>query len=195
MHPTHRKPTKPKPNANRLLLRQVRDEFFNTYERMVAKLYARGQDPDDRSVPASFQIQWSHPSNIPNTNIYNMDEVGTNFNNTRKKKVAHINTQSDGLKRAMEDTDGDNNPFHVTNCLTTRADGSTVIPPYLGHSNPGVKSKTAVPIITRKYIDGICVVENGKRVNPTGIGVFVTKTGSMTKDRFPSYSALSLVRK
>jgi len=29
--------------------------------------------------------------------------------------------------------------------------------------------------------------DNGKVVNPTGIGVFVTKTGSMTKERFPDF--------
>mmetsp|Transcript_19105 Transcript_19105/g.47753 ORF Transcript_19105/g.47753 Transcript_19105/m.47753 type:complete len:121 (+) Transcript_19105:193-555(+) len=31
--------------------------------------------------------------------------------------------------------------------------------------------------------------DNGKVVNPTGIGVFVTKTGSMTKERFPDFCA------
>lgn len=55
----------------------------------------------------------------------------------------------DGLKHLFEETDGDNNPFHVTNCMTTRADGATPIPPYLGHSNPSTQS--VAPNLTQKY--------------------------------------------
>lgn len=55
---------------------------------------------------------------------------------------------ADALKHAFQDTDGDNNPFHVTNCMTTRADGATPIPPFLGHSNPATKS--AAPKLTTR---------------------------------------------
>eukprot|EP00966_Prymnesium_polylepis_P117003 2703738-Prymnesium_polylepis.1 len=53
----------------------------------------------------------------------------------------------------MEDTDGDNNPFHVANCMTTCAAGTTDVPPYLGHSNPSAKSKTDTCKITRNDND------------------------------------------
>ena len=121
--------------------------------------------------------------------------------------VSGVNTMHDVLKHAFEETDGDNNPFHVTNCLTTCAAGTTPIPPFLGHSSP--QSKAKAPYLTSKYasrtftpaptlatnqlhpatrlLSGIWHIADGQRVNPTGIGVFVTKSGSMTKERFPSF--------
>jgi hypothetical protein len=100
--------------------------------------------------------------------------------------VNHIDCMEDALKHVYTDTDGDNNPFHVTNCLTTRADGELCIPPFLSHSSPS--TKTGTPKLSRKYLDGICERDSeGERTNPTGIGVFVTKSGSMTKDRFPAF--------
>lgn len=45
------------------MLEQVMDGFFNLFERMVSCLYARGQDPNDSMVPASFK--WKSPSEIP----------------------------------------------------------------------------------------------------------------------------------
>ncbi|KAL1525482.1 hypothetical protein AB1Y20_020338 [Prymnesium parvum] len=42
---------------------EVRDQFFDLFERMVSTLYARGQDPDDPLVPASFA--WKTPEEIP----------------------------------------------------------------------------------------------------------------------------------
>ena len=103
------------------------EEFCNLYEKMVAGLYARGQDPGDTVVPASFK--WKSPSEIPAANLFNMDEMGSDTNKGRKKKVAHVDCMFDGLKHGMELTDGDNNPFHVTNCMTTCADATTFIPP------------------------------------------------------------------
>ena len=69
-----------------------------------------------------------------------MDEVGNDTNRARKRKVNDSDAAHDGLKHVMEVTDGDNNPFHVTNCLTTRADGATPIPPFVGHSNPSANA-------------------------------------------------------
>lgn len=76
--------------------------------------------------------------------------MGSDTNKARKKKVAHIDTSHDGLKHTMEVTDADNNPFHVTNCLTTRGDGEIPIPPMLGHSNPASKATKEKSKITRK---------------------------------------------
>lgn len=116
---------------------------------MIANLYSRGQDPNDNSVPASFR--WKHPSEIPAANWFNMDEIGVDSNKMRKKKIGHVDMMSDGLRHAMELTDADNNPYHVTVCLTTCADGQTLMPPLIGHSNPGSKATTDVQNITRRY--------------------------------------------
>ena len=94
-------------------------------------------------------------------------------------------SMKDSMRHNFEDTDGDNNPFHVTNCLTTCADGLTPIPPFLGHSNPSATNDDCN--ITSKYLHGIVSMANGKRINSTGIRVFVTKSGSMTKKRFPNF--------
>jgi hypothetical protein len=39
----------------------------------------------------------------------------------------------------------------------------------------------------RRFLQNLWEIEDGKRVNPTGTEVFVTKSGSMTKDRFPAF--------
>ena len=117
-----------------------------------------------------------------------MDEVGSDTNKGRKKKIAGTDSMHDGFRHVYEITDGDNNPFHVTNCLTTCAHGTTPIPPYLGHSSPSTKSKTDAPKITAQYLSGLYAIdEDGKRYSPSKIGLFVTKSGSMTKERFPSF--------
>lgn len=115
---------------------------------MVAKLYTRGQDPTDNTVPTSFS--WKSPAEIPAANLFNMDEMGSDSNKMRKKKISHVDVMYDGLKRAMELTDGDNNPYHVTVCLTTCADAQTHVPPLLGHSNPG--STGDVQNLTRRLV-------------------------------------------
>ena len=65
-------------------------------------------------------------------------------------QVHNKSTRAAEMKRAFEETEGDNNPFHVTNMLTTRADGTCPIPPVLIHSNPGTKSKTDECKLTNK---------------------------------------------
>eukprot|EP00966_Prymnesium_polylepis_P292913 6765389-Prymnesium_polylepis.1 len=117
-----------------------------------------------------------------------MDEIGSDSNKNRKKKVAHKDAMHDGLKRNCDDTDGDNNPFHVTICMTTCADGSTPIPPYIGHANANSKSKTGTCKIRRRYTRGIVHGSDADGWhNPTGAGVFVSKSGFMTKERFPGF--------
>ena len=164
---------------------QVRDAFFDKADQMVATLWARGQDPNDKEVP---YWPWKRFCEIPGANLYNMDEVGSDPNKGRKKTTGHVDEAHDGLQHRFAETDGDNNPFHVTNCLTTRADGTTPIPPMLGHSNPASKAKSGSPKISRSYLKGLWVDTGaGGFVNTTGISVFVTKSGSMTKDRFPAF--------
>ena len=119
---------------------------------MVAKLYARGQDPDDKSVDSSFP--WRTAADISPGNMANMDEMGADTNKGRKKKVCSKDALSDGLQHNFDITDGDNNPFHTTICLTTWACGSLHTPPLLGHSNPKSNSKT-LPKLTATYVEGL----------------------------------------
>lgn len=84
---------------------------------MMDKLHARGQDPNDPLVPASFTYRTF--ADVLKECLYNMDEMGSDTNRGRAKVVASAESTHDGLSHTFEQTDGDNNPFHVTNCLIT----------------------------------------------------------------------------
>ena len=47
----------------------------------------------------------------------------------------------------------------------------------------------AAPASPSRYIKNIYQKEDGQTINPSGIGVAVTTSGSMTKDRFPAFCA------
>ena len=53
---------------------------------MFEKLYARAQDPDDTMVSSSFK--WRSFGDMPARLKFNMDEIGSDTNKGRKKKVA-----------------------------------------------------------------------------------------------------------
>ena len=78
--------------------------------------------------------------------------MGTDTNKSRKKNAARKESATDQRKQAQlfEETWGDNNPFHVTVCLTTCANGTTCIPPFLIHSNPNCK--TEQPKVTQRCV-------------------------------------------
>ena len=40
-----------------------------------------------------------------------------------------------------------------------------------------------------RFLENICVIAKGERVNASGINVLVTKSGSITKALFPAYCA------
>ena len=62
-----------------------------------------------------------------------MDELGVDTNKSRKKKAAKKEAATDLRQHAQlfeetySETYGDNNPFHVTGCLTTCADCTVVV--------------------------------------------------------------------
>ena len=74
----------------------MRDEFFNLIDRMVDRLFHRAQDPNDTAVDASFV--WRTWAEIPAELKYNMDEMGSDSNKGRKKKVGHVDAMHNGLK-------------------------------------------------------------------------------------------------
>lgn len=61
---------------------QVRDEFFDLIDKMITRLFERGQNPDDETV-----FPWRTFNEIPASNLYNMDEMGSDTNKGRKKKI------------------------------------------------------------------------------------------------------------
>ena len=52
---------------------------------MIANLFRRGQDPNDHVVPDTFTYRTF--ADFPKEQKYNMDEVGSDGNKGRKKKV------------------------------------------------------------------------------------------------------------
>ena len=67
-------------------LSQVEHNFFDMVDEMFEKLYARAQDPDDEIVSSSFK--WRSFGDTPACLKFNMDEIGSDTNKGRKKKVA-----------------------------------------------------------------------------------------------------------
>ena len=128
--------------------RQVRDQFFALVDNMFKRLCERSQDPGDQLTG----FYWNSLSDVPPSQLFNMDEMGSDTNKSRKKKAARKESATDLRKRAQlfEETWGDNNPFHVTVCLTTCANGTTCTPPFLIHSNPNCT--TQQPRLTKKCV-------------------------------------------
>ena len=124
----------------------MRDQFFALVDNMFKKLHQRSQDPND-SVFNKFP--WQSLADVHPSQIFNMDEMGVDTNKSRKKKAAREEWATDLRKRAQlfEETWGDNNPFHVTVCLTSCANG-ICMPPFLIHSNPN----TQQPRLTKKCV-------------------------------------------
>ena len=134
---------------------QVRDQFFALVDTMFKKLNQRSQDPEDSLFN---KFPWDSLGLVPPSQIYNMDEMGVDTNKSRKKKAAKKEAATDHRQQAQlfEETYGDNNPFHVTGCLTTCADGSNCIPPFLIHSNPNCT--TNEPRVTKKCVRRLCTI-------------------------------------
>ena len=163
----------------------MHDDTFDRLEKMVARLYERAQDPTDMMVPPEWI--YKTPADVPAEQKFNMDEAHSSTNTGRKKVYMHKDTLHAALRHAYEETNGDKDPFHVTAVQTFCSSGvPDIIPPMLGHSNTSSED----PQLTRKELDGICIdTPGGVRTNPSGIKVFVTTNGSMTKKKFPQYVA------
>ena len=133
--------------------------------------------------------RWQTLRDVPNEALYNYDEGGKDTNVARTKVLGSFALCNSKFNRVFQITDGDHPPFHVTNGLTTRADGRFVIPPFLIHSRPGNEK----PELSDGDVKGIARVvgratDGSARIeNPTGIQVAVSTNGSMTRDLFPRW--------
>jgi len=73
-------------------------------------------------------IPWKKYNDIPADAIYNMDEVGNDTTKHRNKiltkKTASGTKEVNSTRTFMRTSEGDGRmPWHITICLTTRADG------------------------------------------------------------------------
>jgi 3-keto-L-gulonate-6-phosphate decarboxylase len=89
----------------------TRDAVFTKMDCYVKNLYAMGLTPD-----------WKSYKDIPNTCIYNMDEVGTDTTKHRSKVICDA---AETIRKYCQTPEGDGKMnMHITACLTTRADGT-----------------------------------------------------------------------
>ena len=109
----------------------VRDTFFFKLDALVGQLYAMGL------------IKWKTFAEIPSKFIYNMDELASDTTQRRNKIAADSESN---VRNYTITPEGDRMPFHVTVCLSTRADGQYICPadeitegappPVIIHSKP-----------------------------------------------------------
>ena len=106
------------PKRARQATEETRNAMFSKLNSYIKLLHALGDIP------------WSKYSDIPAESIYNMDEMG-NDTTKHRSKVLYKKTDSSCFEQAsetrafMRTSEGDGRmPWHITICLTTRADGA-----------------------------------------------------------------------
>ena len=131
--------------------------------------------------------KWKTWADVPDSLKYNYDEEGKDSNAARRKVIGDFALLGKShFRRVFEITDGDKIPFHVTNGMTTRADGRFVISPYLVHSAPG----TDDPALSEEHVsigNGTGESRRTFRDDSSKIDVAVTTNGSMTRALFPEW--------
>jgi len=90
-----------------------------TRDAMFAKL-----DSSVRLLKAMGLVSWNNYQEIPPDCLYNMDEVGNDTTKHRKKVVVGKTQDAKAMRAFVKTPEGDGRmPWHITVCLTTRADG------------------------------------------------------------------------
>jgi len=117
----------------------VRETYFCKLDAYINTLYNMGK------------IKWKSFAEIPAKFKYNMDELGSDTTKRRKKVAKDSSVE---VRCFTITPEGDKMPFHVTVCLTTRADGLHVCmldgiyegapPPVIIHSKKPPKDPDAV---------------------------------------------------
>ena len=109
--------------------------------------------------------------------------MGEDANKARAKLLGGVGLKHNGFNRLFDVTEGDKMPFHVTNALTTCRNGH-MLSPVLIHSRPWVPKGKKINI-SMAEAGGILAADGS---NPSGIGVAVTRNGSMEKAIFPEWA-------
>ena len=110
----------------------VRDAYFCKLDAYINILYSMGR------------IKWKSFADVPNKFIYNMDELSSDTTKRRKKVAVAVdksNKSKSDVRNYTITPEGDRMPFHITVCLTTRADGQYICPAH------GVKEGAPPPVV------------------------------------------------
>lgn len=169
----------------------VRDSFFCKLDAFIEILHEMGK------------MKWKTFSDIPSRLIYNMDELASDTTKHRNKVAA--DSTSD-LRTFTITPEGDRMPFHVTICLTTRADGQYVSdggvkegapPPVIIHAKPA-KATTSIVDPTKLgkgilpglvLLGGCATIEEAyQKNNDLGFLVLATPNGSMKQVTMKPYA-------
>jgi len=95
--------------------KEMRDGMFAKLDSFVHLLHAM------KLVP------WQNYQEIPPQCLYNMDEVGNDTTKHRKKVVVAKTDKATEMRTFLKTPEGDGRmPWHITVCLTTRADGEYI---------------------------------------------------------------------
>jgi len=72
-------------------------------------------------------VPWQNYQEIPPQCLYNMDEVGNDMTKQCKKVVVAKTDKATEMRTFLKTPEGDGRmPWHITVCLTTRADGEYI---------------------------------------------------------------------
>ena len=168
---------------------EVRDHWFTFLTRWCAGMYERAQDEDDEVVTS---WPWQAWEDIDPRNLYNFDEESAESAKGQAKVLAAADLAHDGARRlfSIGTIDG-KMPWHVTDGLTTSADGR-ICPPFIVHAQPQAKPKA--PGATAQRMGQVTAAEaanltdadasDGRQLS---IGLGVTHSGSMIKELFAEW--------
>ncbi len=100
------------PKRAKQACKQTRDAMFAKLDSYICLLKAM------RLVP------WQTYQEIPPNCLFNMDELGNDTTKHRKKVIVGKTQESKEIRTFVKTPEGDGRmPWHITVCLTTRADG------------------------------------------------------------------------
>ena len=164
---------------------ELRDEWFGRCEAFVRKLHAAGKIP------------WATYNEIPDRCKYGFDEEAANTCKGRAKALRSRKVADDGMRRLFEISSDGRMSKHVTDGMTTRADGK-VCAPYLLKARGGGNAKAdadkrragqAVPLLNPTNEELHYLLDSDYDVDADAadsvkIGLGITRSGSMTLETF-----------
>ena len=159
----------------------IRDAWFGLVEGYVRDLYNRGLIP------------WATYDDIPDKCKYNFDEEAANTSMGRRR-ILSAKRADDGMRRLFDVSSDGRMSRHVTDGMTTRADGK-VCPPYVIKARGSGKDHAAkrragepVPVLAPTDKDAANLTDKGSDDDHTlNIGLGISPNGSMTLELFPLF--------
>ena len=224
------------PSDNDHVSQSVADNFLKRHESEVKLRGSSGIDPQ-RAAQANDEVReaeyvkldcfvqllyslglipWKRYVDVPGSNLYNMDEVGSD---TTKRRGEVVSDATDDNRKYTVTPEGDKMSFHVTGCLTSRGDGKYAEPgqkildgappPVIIHSKGKGKKdskksskkkakqqRNDVRKVSDRFVEGLAPMFPGAqdqadafhKNNVYGFEVYATPNGSMTQDAMLPYA-------